>query len=677
MRLKIREGGREQGCTQLTSTRGGTFTDGYIVGDARRLSVKVETTPHDLTVCFYNCIEEAARRLALDMDELLDRTRIIRFSSTIATNTAVQLSGPKLGVIVTDGNQDTLYSNGRENPVSAFLSPGMVVGIAEEIDRQGNVNREPSAEEVDEKVRFLLENGARTLIISLRNSHANPANENLIRRYIDSSYPRHYLGAVPMLLSHQVTRVPDDALRTNTAIVNGYFHRELVRTLYKAEDIVRRKGYRYPLMIATADYGLARVAKTKAINTYQSGPASGVRGAHVLSQQLRRSHILTVDVGGTTTDVSFIADGQPVGARFRPIMGAEVAQRIPDIVSFGLGGGSRIGLGENRKIEVGPDSQGAVPGPACFGLGGSAVTPTDVWLALGYLAPDRYLGGRKKLQRDKALAVIEKGLAQPLGITVEQAALAAKDAVEEALAQHIAAKAPLPDGARLEGSTLCSVGGGAGLLAIGLAEKLKLGSVYFPINAAVFSAFGASTLDVSHSYEEILPVGSNGLGDVSKGDILDRLKDQAVRDMRGEGFGSDRITFLVEAECYAGQQELGRAAPRKAAGKFPAQAGAVLDRPPDGTEYIIVRLTAACAIPRPQYSSAGQRAESAQAASPSSRHIGFGQGAEEVPVYRFDLMALEARIEGPAIVEDDHTSILLPEGHEFRMDDLGNGIVEL
>lgn len=656
---------------------GGTFTDGYVVGDAQRVSVKVETTPHDLTVCFYNCIEEAARRLALDIPELLDQTRVIRFSSTIATNTAVQLSGPKLGVVVTSGNEDTLYSNNQENPVSAFLSPGMVVGIAEQIDQQGNVNGEPSEEEVDEKVRFLLENGARTLIISLRNSHANPANEKLIRRYIDSSYPRHYLGAVPMLLSHQVTRVPDDALRTNTAIINGYFHRELVRTLYKAEDIVRRKGYRYPLMIATADYGLARVAKTKAINTYQSGPAAGVRGAHVLSQQLRRSQILTIDVGGTTTDVSFIADGQPVAARFRPIAGADVAQRIPDIVSFGLGGGSKIRLGEKKKIEVGPESQGAVPGPACFGLGGSVVTPTDVWLALGYLSPDQYLGGRKKLQRDKALTVIEKGLAQPLGLSVEQAALAAKDAVEEALARHIEAKAPLPDGARLQGATLCSVGGGAGLLAIGLAEKLKLHSVYFPINAAVFSAFGASTLDVTHSYEEILLVGSKGLRDVSKGDILDRLKDQAVRDMRGEGFGSDQITFLMEAECYAGQQELGRAAPRKTVRKFPAQVSAVLDDPPDGTEYIIVRLTAACAIPRPEYSSAGQRAKSAKTTNQSSRYIGFDPGGEEVPLYRFDLMGLKARVKGPAIIEDDHTSILLPKGHEFRMDDLGNGIVEL
>ena len=161
---------------------GGTFTDGYIFGDGRGISVKVETTPHDLTVCFFNCIEEGARLLDLETHDLLDQTRVIRFSSTIATNAAVQLSGPKLGVIVTEGAQSTLYAEASSHLLKTFVSPQMVVGVSEEVSDTGEVARPPDTDEVDAQVRYLLENGARMLVISLRNSHLNPQNEMAIRR---------------------------------------------------------------------------------------------------------------------------------------------------------------------------------------------------------------------------------------------------------------------------------------------------------------------------------------------------------------------------------------------------------------------------------------------------------------------------------------------------------------
>ncbi len=667
----------EQRVYTIDIDTGGTFTDGFVVGDGGQLSVKVETTPHDLTVCFIDCIQEAARRLDTELPELLDQTRIIRFSSTIATNTAIQRSGPKLGVIVTAGAEDKLYGRGADNPVRGFLAPNMVVGIAETVTGGGKVAAEPTAEEIDERVRYLLENGARSLVVALRNAHLNPANEIRLRDLVNAFYPRHYLGAVPMLLSHQVTRVPDDALRINTAIMNGYFHRELVRTLYKAEDLVRTRLYHFPLMIATADYGVARVAKTKAINTYQSGPASGVRGAHVLSREAGHRRVLTIDVGGTTTDVSSITDGRPVAARFRPIEGVAVAQRIPDIVSFGLGGGSKIRLDGDGRFAVGPESQGAVPGPACFGLGGAIPTPTDIWLVLGYLAPDKYLGGRKKLRPDAAAAAIAKGLATPLGLDLTAAALAAKDAVEDVLAEHISAGTPDYDASGAKHTALYAVGGGAGLLAVGLAEKLGFGSVYVPANAAVFSAFGASTLDVTHGYEEILLAGAGAKAGFSPRDMLARLKEQAVRDMRGEGFGRDEIAYSLEAECYAGRKRIGGAGPLKAARAFPKKIAALLAAPPKGTKYIIVRLTAACAIPHPHLAAASKRARSAAAAAESKRSIFLSPAETVATVYRFDRLPLGARVRGPAIVEDDHTSILLPGGRWFLIDELGNGIVEL
>ena len=310
-----------------------------------------------------------------------------------------------------------------------------------------------------------------------------------MRAVLEESYPRHYLGAVPMLASHQISTVPDDALRTNTAVINAYFHRSLAQALYKAEDLARDHRYRHPLMIVTADFGCARVAKTRAINTYQSGPASCVRGAGVMAQALGHSRVLVIDVGGTTSDVSFIEDGRPDEAALRPINQVDVIQRIPDIISYGVGGGSKIRFRDGR-LTVGPDSQGAVPGPAAFGLGGNMVTPTDVWLTMGLIDADNYLGGRKKLNKERARAVIAREIAGPLGISVKEAVLRAKDAVEETLAQHIRDGGFLRKDVDPTTVTLYAVGGGGGLLTVSVASWSWRSLL--SLTAPVFSAFGAA-----------------------------------------------------------------------------------------------------------------------------------------------------------------------------------------
>jgi N-methylhydantoinase A/acetophenone carboxylase len=653
---------------------GGTFTDGYVCGDGREVSIKVDTTPHDLTTCFYSCIEEGAKRLGIPMPTLLDQTRVIRFSSTIATNTAVQLNGPKLGVIVTSGAEVTLYSDKGSNPLQAFVSPKLVMGIDEGVDSAGDLVRPPNEEDVDEKVRFLLENGSRMLVISLRNAHLNPANELTVRRFINAAYPRHYLGAVPLLVSHQVSRVPSDEIRTNTAIINGYFHRSLVNSLYKAEDLVRAQQYRHPLMIVTADYGVTRVAKTRAINTYQSGPASGVRGAHVLAEKLGHRRVLSIDVGGTTSDVAFIADGSSNRAKYRPINGVQVAQRVPDIVSFGLGGGSKIRLAGN-EVRVGPDSQGAVPGPACFGLGGRIPTPTDIWLLLGYLAPDRYLGGRKNLDARKAREVVHRALAEPLKISDEDAALKAKEAVESELANHVLQSGPIPDAAALHGATLYAIGGGAGLLAVGLARKLKMGQVYVPLNAAVFCAFGASTLDVSHAYEEILPIGKNAAAGGNVKRVLAKLVQSASRDMRGEGYSDEKIGYAVDVECLSGVDEIGRASGRLGNGALGREVAAFIKKPPAGGQYLVIRLTATCLTPHPAIKAGGQRARGLAGAAAGRRRIRLARSEVDAPVYAFDKLPIGAKVQGPAIVENEHTSVLVPDEVTLVIDKTGGGVM--
>src|SRR5712691_1467811 len=327
---------------------GGTFTDSFVsAGEEQVATVKVETTPHDLTVCFADAIEASARSLGLSRAEFLRGADIIRFSSTIATNTVVTRSGPKLGLIVSAGAEEELYGAARGGRIFDFIAPAMVAAIAEP----------PDPEEVNGVVRRLLEQGARILVVSLSNASAEAASERRVKELIDRSYPRHYLGAVPVLLSTEISAVASDAERTAAAVVNAYVHRRLASSLYRAEDDLRRDGYRHPLLVVTTDGGVTRVAKTRALSTYQSGPTSGIHAAALLCAALGLDAAITADVGGTSTDVGVVAGGRPVRRETIDVGGVRLAQPSVELVSFGIGGGSLARV-EDGRVRVGPESAG-------------------------------------------------------------------------------------------------------------------------------------------------------------------------------------------------------------------------------------------------------------------------------------------------------------------------------
>ncbi|MBA7632400.1 Acetophenone carboxylase alpha subunit [subsurface metagenome] len=236
---------------------GGTFTDGFFTGDGRIEWVKVDTTPHDLSVCFLKCIEDGAKKFGVTVPQLLHETEVIRFSTTHATNTLIQRSGPRLGLIVTRDFEKSLYSSTAKSPALDFIIPSeMVVGIDE---RTGKNNLD--IEQVRLAIRSLLGRGARIIVVSLHGAHIDSTSELKIRQIADDDYPKHYLGAVPLMLSSEVSTADDDASRTNVALLNAYFHPDMVRFLYKAEDDVRNIGYRKPLLVVHSDSGVTRVAE--------------------------------------------------------------------------------------------------------------------------------------------------------------------------------------------------------------------------------------------------------------------------------------------------------------------------------------------------------------------------------------------------------------------------------
>lgn len=245
---------------------GGTFTDCFLHGGGAVRTVKVPTTPHDLTVCFLGSIKAGAKACGLSTEELLYQTEIIRFSSTIGTNTIIQRDGTRLGLLVTRGAESLAPAkdaSGRPPLVAA----SMVIGLDEAVDADGTVRRAPSAPAILEAAQQLIDRGARCLVVALDNAQCQSANERLVREVIKREYPRDYLGSVPVFLSSDLSTRPGYGLRINTAVLNAYIHGKHARLLYKAGEDLRRLGYRRTLFIGHNTGTVARVAKTRAINT--------------------------------------------------------------------------------------------------------------------------------------------------------------------------------------------------------------------------------------------------------------------------------------------------------------------------------------------------------------------------------------------------------------------------
>lgn len=649
---------------------GGTFTDSFTAdSEGRHWTVKVPTTPHDLTVCFADAILQSAEAVGLDQEQFLRRTAVIRFSSTVATNTALTLSGPKLGLIGTTAEEQSLYGAAEGGKIFQFISPDMIAGVDERVSPTGEVELAPDPGEINHVVRDLLERGARILVVSLRNSIRNPANERTVMDVVSASYPRHYLGAVPTLLSTNVSTVADDASRTAAAVVNAYIHRKLATSLYKAEDDLRQNGFRHPLLVVTSDGTVTRVAKTRALSTYQSGPTAGVHASALLCEAYGIDAALTADVGGTSTDLGLIVGAHPVRRRLLDVGGVDVAQSSVELFSLGLGGGS-ICTVVDGAIRVGPESAAGAPGPACFGMGGRDPTPTDAWLVLGYLDPNYYLGGRRRLIPDLAPRALDAEIGRPLGLSTEEAALAVKEAAEKTVARGIEEMLARPSvqdalgGRQLRELALVAYGGGGGILLPSVARRLGIRRVLLSGLSPVFSAFGVSTLDVEHRYE-----ARAQLNGAATAEELEPLLETAWRDIRGEGFDQQAARLTVSVLDESGAPLL-EGIP---VSEFPAAlANLGLQA---GTHAILV-LSASCEVTKPGL----PREEMAASEDPAEaetrrREIVVPDGARAVPVYARERLKAGHVLTGPCLIESSGSTYLIPDGTTCSIDQFGTAVV--
>ncbi|MEA2347185.1 MAG: N-methylhydantoinase [Thermoleophilaceae bacterium] len=602
--------------TTIDIDTGGTFTDVFVVRDGTPHWAKVLTTPHDLALCFQQAVERGAEEVGIDVGALLAEATCVRYATTVGTNAVIQRSGPKLGLIVGADGQSLYGDDERASAVfERFLERDMVASIGGDGDR-----------EIVAATKHLLDRSARGLVCAMPGADRDSAGEREVLDGFTAHYPKHCLDSVPLLLSHEIETDPDDFRRTATALFNAYVHPDVARYLYRAEDFLRDSGYMRPLLVVHNDGGCARVAKTIAGRTYNSGPMAGLMGAEVMAGLYGLDNLMTFDMGGTSLDVSFIAGGHAPISEHGRVEDVEISFSLAEVLALGAGGGSIAHI-DGGELKVGPQSAGAKPGPACFGFGGDKPTVTDADVMLGIIDPDRFLGGRMKLDSQAAERAIS-ALASELGQEPMVVAAWIRSTLHARTADQIAAQLDAR-GLDAAATTLLAYGGAGAAHATGVADLLGVTEILTPPFASVFSAFGASSADVVHTY--VLPESA---------DAEAALRARAIRDMRSEGFAEGDLELEVGSAERHG-----------------------------------ITCTRVQATARLEHYGFSESSNGAGVAEPrGTREVHWpGDGPLATAIYDAAGLGAGASLAGPAVIDAEDTTYAIPPGWGFEIDKYGNG----
>ncbi len=684
---------------------GGTFTDVVLLKPSGEfLTGKSATTPSDFYVGVINCVRQVARQMGLTLEELLARTAYLKHATTVATNALITRSGARVGLITTRGFEDStliMRAIGRvdglpEEEVRHVMhatKPEPLVprerirGVSERVDYQGQVIVPLQMHEVDAAVGELIEKqGCKAIAVNLLHAWANPVHENAIRERVRQL---NFEDRVFWSFSSDLAQVAGEYARGNTAIVNSFVGPTVDRYLGDLERRLQASGLRGPFLVMQGNGGLTSRKQSMPISSLQSGPAGGMIASAYVAALLGHSKVLTADMGGTSFDVSLITDGfwryaeEPVFDRFR------ILQPIVDIESIGAGGGTISRVDEvTRRLLVGPQSAGAHPGPVCYDEGGQEVTVTDVDVVLGYIDPDYFLGGRKRLNKPKAEEVIRERIAQPMGLKVIEAAAGIYEIINNKMSDLIRRQI-IRSGYVPEDFMLYAFGGACPVHAVGFARELGIGQIYIFPTSPVFSAFGAAMADIIHSrvmtYHARMPIDPLVLNE-----RLVAVEKELMALMSSENFRREQVSFRrfvsmrFRRQTYGVElalpwdrldaervEELGRLFEAKYEDLYGKGAGFSQA----GMEMNSLRVDVVGQVPKPVLTRENVVNVDASHVQNGSRPAYFEGRLIDTATYDYEQLESGAVVRGPAIIEALLTTIVVPPGYRGRVDSYRNVII--
>jgi N-methylhydantoinase A len=497
---------------------GGTFTDCAVVApDGAVYTGKAPTTPDDRSRGFFDAIAVAAEAAGLTLEALLAQTARIVHGTTTGTNAIVARHGARLGLVTTAGHGDVMFlmrGSGRTSGLPPdelldvpstskplpLVTRDVIFEVVERVDVDGDVVVPLDEAAVRAAARALLARGVEAVCVSFLWSIKNPAHERRARELIEAEAPGLFVSCASDLVGRL-----GEYERTTAGLMNAYIGPLMLRYVSAIEDGARSRGYARRVLFAQCAGGAITGDEARAapIRTVQSGPVAGIVSSVHWAGQTGQRNLIAADMGGTTFDVSVIRDGLPLERDLSVFQRYELALPMLDVESIGAGGGSIAWIDASGRLNVGPQSAGADPGPAAYGRGEQA-TVTDADIALGVLDPERFLGGRMRLDAARARAAVAR-VGERVGLDPYEAAAGIVRIVDARMADLIRRMSVLR-GFDPREFTLLAFGGGGPVHCAAVAQEAGMRSMIVPLPrlAAVWSAFGASASDVTHVYQQSL-----------------------------------------------------------------------------------------------------------------------------------------------------------------------------
>lgn len=535
---------------------GGTFTDIVCRRDDGAVRIaKLPTTRVDPSRAVLSALELARDAWGVPPSAI---SRFVH-GTTVATNAVLERKGARIGLITTEGFRDVLEIGRqmRQQMYDLVLRPQTPVFLAprryrqevrERLDAQGRVLIPLDEESVQRAVGELVAAGVQAIAVCLLFSFLDPTHEQRIRDLIGARWP-----ALPVSLSSDVDPAFREYERTCATAFDAYLKPVVADYLANMERSLATAGTRVPLQVMQSRGGLmsSAIARQRPVRLFLSGPAAGVVGGIEAGRAAGFGDLITVDIGGTSCDIALVRDGAPLIRSEGLIDGYTVRVPMVDVTAIGAGGGSVAWLDGAGSLRVGPHSAGSEPGPACYGRGGDQPTVTDASVVLGYVEPARFAGGTMTLQPALAHEAIERVVARPLGMTVEDAALGMHRVLNAQMAEAIRLVS-IGRGIDPRGFALVSLGGGGPMHGCALADELGIRTVIVPVHPGVLSAAGLLGAAVEHELATAFP---RALADLRADELrpaLRALDERCTALMRQEDVQDADIRHFADV-CYIGQ----------------------------------------------------------------------------------------------------------------------------
>jgi N-methylhydantoinase A len=677
---------------------GGTFTDLVCMDEGGEATViKTPSTPAEPGEAVIVGLRKLSGVLGLEMEALLSNVSRICHGTTVTTNAILTGNGAKVGLLITKGFRDSLeirMGMREDNYDYTMAAPSPLVprhlrkGIEERVRWNGEEIVGLNEDEVREAVKYFKKQGVESIAICYLWSFKNDGHEVETARICKEEFPDAYLS-----VSSECSPEIRDFRRVSTTVINAFVGPPLSKYVLGLEKNLKKEGYKGNLLITQSSSGVMspEVASKQAMRTVLSGPACAPAAGVYLGKAYDMKNLMTTDMGGTSFDVALIKNGKPCMTPETKVAGYYLL-RLPlvDVTTIGTGGGSVAWLESGGILHVGPKSAGADPGPACYSHGGTEPTSTDADLDLGHLNPDFFLGGEIKLSLEAAEQAIREKISDPLGLSVIEGAQAIRRIVDHNMVNGMSAVS-VRRGEDPREYAMVAVGGAGPVHATDLAKSLGMTQILVPRYSSIFCALGGVISDLRHDYVKTM------VGKVREIDLnelnsnFEQMENEATELLVSEGCAVEDIYFrrsmdmryvrqFHEVEIEVSEGILGQEELTEVINRFHSTHESLYSYRDDAeTEILNVRLAGFSKVAKPFLNEIEYEGNNARQYIKGEREVYFGANTAPVvaKIYNGDDMKGGNELMGPAIVEQEITTIVVPEKSKLKVTKYGDFMIYL